>query len=437
MRTNILHIGAGELNYEIRNIVMVGERLQKMGVQVNWENIGDPVAKGEKVPEWMKDIVGEVVHEDLSYAYSPTKGVLSTREYIAAETNKLNGVQITAEDVIFFNGLGDAISKVFGFLKRTARVVVPTPSYTTHSSAEAAHAGAEPVTYLLDPNHLWYPDIEDIENHIKYNPAVAGILIINPDNPTGAVYPAEIMRAIVEICEKNDLFIICDEIYQNMTYNGTVSVPLATVIGDKVPALCMRGISKEMPWPGSRCGWIEVYNGHHDPMFEKYVQSILNAKMLEVCSTTLPQMVFPRIRKHPKYQEYLVSRVKRYERYSNIAYDILKNVKGLLVNRANGAFYMSAVFEEGLLNHKQSLSIADDSVHQIIEELVCGENVEPDKRFVYYLLAATGICVVPLSSFATELQGFRITLLEKNEKHFTRNFTIIAESIREYLDSDK
>ena len=217
MRTNIVHIGAGELTYEIRNIVNVGEKLQNLGVRVNWENIGDPVAKGEEIPSWMKEIVVNAVREDATYGYCPTKGILATREFIASQTNSMGGVQIDPGDIIFFNGLGDAISKVFGFLKRTARVIVPTPSYTTHSSAEAAHAGDRPVTYILDPNHNWYPDLEDIENHVKYNPAVAGILIINPDNPTGAVYPEEVLRAIVDIAEKNDLFIICDEVYQNMT----------------------------------------------------------------------------------------------------------------------------------------------------------------------------------------------------------------------------
>ncbi|WP_028582559.1 pyridoxal phosphate-dependent aminotransferase [Desulfogranum japonicum] len=435
MRTNIVHIGAGELNYEIRNIVQVCERLQKMGVEINWENIGDPVTKGETVPAWMKNLVSEAVQEDAAYAYSPTKGMLATRQYIAEGTNSKGGVQIDADDVIFFNGLGDAISKVFGFLKRTARVVVPTPSYTTHSSAEAAHAGAEPVTYILDPNHNWYPDLEDIENHIKYNPAVAGILIINPDNPTGAVYPAEVIRSIVEICEKNDLFIICDEIYQNMTYNGTVAAPLCTVIGEKVPALCMRGISKEMPWPGARCGWIEVYNSHKDPMFDMYVQSILNAKMLEVCSTTLPQIVLPRIKEHPLYHSYLQERIERYEKHSNIAYDILKNVKGLLVNKTNGAFYMSAVFEEGILNSQQFLPIDNKDARELVETLVSGPGVEPDKRFVYYLLASTGICVVPLSSFATELHGFRITLLEPCEEKFRKIFETISECIQRYLES--
>lgn len=435
MRTDILHIGAGELTYEIRNIVNVGTKLQDLGVRVNWENIGDPIAKGEEIPGWMKDIVSQAVRENATYGYSPTKGILKTREYLAKETNSMGGAQIDAEDIIFFNGLGDAISKVFGFLKRTARVIVPTPSYTTHSSAEAAHAGDQPITYILNPNNLWYPDLEDIENHIKFNPAVAGILVINPDNPTGAVYPAEVIRAIVEICEKNDLFIICDEVYQNITYNGTSAAPLCTVIGDKVPALCMRGTSKEMPWPGGRCGWIEVYNGHRDPMFETYVSSILNAKMLEVCSTTLPQVVLPRIKSHPQYQIYLDERIRRYERYSNIAYDILKDTKGILVNRTNGAFYMSAAFTDGLLTRKQSLPIENDEVKKTIEQLVSGPDVSLDKRFVYYLLASTGVCVVPLSSFATDLQGFRITLLERDEQEFIKIFTTISRAISNYIAS--
>ena len=107
MRTDILHVGAGELNYEIRNIVSVGEKLQKMGIQVNWENIGDPIAKGETVPDWMKEIVAEAVHDDATYGYSPTKGLLATREYVAACTNSRGGVQIDAEDVIFLESGSD------------------------------------------------------------------------------------------------------------------------------------------------------------------------------------------------------------------------------------------------------------------------------------------------------------------------------------------
>ena len=434
MRTDIVHIGAGELTYEIRNIVAVGEKLQELGMKTYWENIGDPVAKGEHIPKWMKDIVSETVQDDVTYGYSPTRGVLATRKFIAEQTNKRGKVQIGPEDIIFFNGLGDAIGKVFGFLKRTARVVVPTPSYTTHSSAEAAHAGDRPVAYKLDPHNHWYPDLDDLEKRIKYNPAVAGILIINPDNPTGAVYPVEIIKGMVQLAKKYDLFVVCDEIYINIIYNGQTTLPLSDLIED-VPAIVMRGISKEMPWPGSRCGWIEVYNGHKDPMFEKYIQSILDAKMLEVCSTTLPQVVMPRVVTHPQYQDYLAQRIQRYERLSNVAYDCLKNVDGVLINRTNGAFYMSVVFDDGVLHNRQTLPIENPEVKAHVESLVNKPGVLLDKRFVYYLLGATGVCVVPLSSFATTLQGFRSTLLETNEEQFSKIFNNIADSIKIYLSS--
>ncbi|MGV1099814.1 pyridoxal phosphate-dependent aminotransferase [Thiovibrio sp. JS02] len=434
MRTDILHIGAGELTYEIRNIVNVGEKLQKLGAKVYWENIGDPIAKGEEIPLWMKKVVSDLVMEDATYGYCPTRGILETREFLAAETNKRGGAQIGPDDIIFFNGLGDAISKVFGFLRRTARVVVPSPSYTTHSSAEAAHAGDRPVTYRLDPNNYWYPDLDDLEKRIKYNPAVAGILIINPDNPTGAVYPEQILRGMVALAKKYDLFVICDEVYQNIIYNGQKTLPLSDVIGD-VPAIAMRGISKEMPWPGSRCGWIEVYNADRDPMFAKYVVSILNAKMVEVCSTTLPQKAIPALLSHPQYLPYLRERISRYERMSNIAYEALKDLDGIQVNRTNGAFYMSVVFKDGVLNGSQTLFIDNPEVRTQVESLVGGANVAFDKRFVYYLLGATGVCVVPLSSFATELQGFRITLLERNEERFAKIFKIIANGIAQYLKS--
>ena len=434
MRTDIVHIGAGELTYEIRNIVNVGEKLQKLGIKTYWENIGDPVAKGEEIPLWMRKLVAEYAMENASYGYCPTRGILTTREFLAAEVNSRGGVQIGPDDILFFNGLGDAISKIYGMLRRNARVVVSSPSYTTHSSAEAAHAGDRPVSYRLDPRNNWFPDLDDLENRIKYNPAVAGILLINPDNPTGAVYPEDTLRGIVALARKYDLFIICDEVYHRIVYNGRKTKSLAEVIGD-VPAINMRGISKEMPWPGSRCGWIEVYNADRDPMFKKYVGSILNSKMVEVCSTTLPQMVLPAIMTHPEYNGYLAERVARYEKASNIAYDTLKEVEGLIVNRTDGAFYMSVAFEPGVLNERQTLPITNREVREHVEQLVSQPATAFDKRFVYYLLGSTGICVVPLSSFATELQGFRTTLLERDEERFRKICQTMADAIRQYIAS--
>jgi aspartate/methionine/tyrosine aminotransferase len=309
-------------------------------------------------------------------------------------------------------------------------VIGPSPAYSTHSSAEASHAGSEYISYNLDPKKLWYPDVDDLRMKVKYNPAISGILVINPDNPTGAVYPKKILQEIVAIAKEYDLFVVCDEIYINMAYNGKKAVPLAEVIGD-VCGISMKGISKELPWPGSRCGWIEVYNQKNDSVFTKYVKSILDDKMLEVCSTTLPQTVIPMIMGDKRFPAHVAQRNKRYEKRSNIAYDLLKNVPGIVVNRTNGAFYMTVMFEEGVLNDRQSLPVKDKAVRELVERIT--SSVALDKRFVYYLLAATGICVVPLTGFNCNLKGFRITLLESDEGKFERIFMTVRDKIIEYL----
>ncbi|MBE9546864.1 MAG: aminotransferase class I/II-fold pyridoxal phosphate-dependent enzyme, partial [Proteobacteria bacterium] len=221
----------------------------------------------------------------------------------------------------------------------------------------------------------------------------------------------------------------------NIVYNGKKTVHLSDIIED-VPAISMKGISKEMPWPGSRCGWMEVYNADKDEVFDQFISAILNQKMSEVCSTTLPQLAIPKLISHPKYGKYQDARTSRYERLSNIAYDIFKDVPYVVANRTNGAFYMSIVFKDSVLNNGQTLSIEQSEIRQYIEGIVGGE-IALDRRFVYYLLGSTGICVVPLTSFFTPLPGIRITLLEKDEARFEFTVKKIAEKIVEYVESSK
>ena len=434
MRIELVPPGTGELTYEIRNIVNVAEKLQKHGVKINWENIGDPIVKGEVIPVWMKEIVARAAMDNRTWGYCHTRGVLETREFICETTNSRGGVQITPDDIIFFNGLGDAIAKIYGCLRPEARVLMPSPSYTTHTLGEIGHAHSAPSLFCLKPDNNWYPDMEDLRNHVRYNPNICAIMLINPDNPTGMVYTRELLQEIVAVARENDLFIIADEVYINIVYNGESTVPISDVIGD-VPAISLKGISKEFPWPGSRCGWIEVYNGQKDERFRKYINLILTGKMNEVCSTTLPQTVIPEIVRHPEYSSYLAQRIASYERMSNITYDCLRKVPALQVNRTNGAFYMAVAFKDGLLNNRQSIPIVNPEVRELVEGLINQPGVSPDKRFVYQILASTGICTVPLSSFSTPLQGFRVTLLEKDESECRRIYSTLAEKIGEYLNS--
>ncbi|GAB2615447.1 pyridoxal phosphate-dependent aminotransferase [Belliella aquatica] len=432
MRTILLRPGAEELNYEIRGIVKKARQIEALGQTITWENIGDPIQKNNKIPTWMKEIVSELVSQDHTYGYADSKGVLETRKFLANLNNQKKGVQITADDVLFFNGLGDAIAKLYQFLIPTARIIGPSPAYSTHSSAEAAHANTAPITYKLDPDNQWLPDMEDLYNKVKYNPSIVGILIINPDNPTGMVYPKEVLEDFVRIAREFKLLLIADEIYQNITYNGILAVALSEVVGD-LPAISMKGISKEFPWPGSRCGWMEFYNRGASKEFSKYVQTLENAKMIEVCSTILPQLSIPKIMSHPDYAEYRQAENFKIGQRSKLMEELLSGIPGIKFNPTQGAFYNTIVFEEIYLSPNQFLPIENKEIKALMEYWLKEENMPMDKRFVYYLLASTGICVVPVSSFCSDLRGFRVTLLEDDEATFKDTFTRLADAIKVYL----
>ena len=433
MRQKLLSEGAKELSYEIREIVKKAELLKELGLPIYWENIGDPIQKHHQLPDWIKKIVAQLVLENDVYSYCPSKGVLETRQFLAEQTNALHGVQISANDICFFNGLGDAISKVYQFLDQTSRVIGPSPAYSTHSSAEAAHASHEPLTYKLDPENHWYPDLDDLYNKVKYNPSVVGILIINPDNPTGMVYPLETLQRIVEIAKEFKLFLIADEIYINITYNGVRAWSLAEIIDD-VPGISMKGISKELPWPGARCGWVEYYNRGRDADFDRFCGAIDNAKMIEVCSTKLPQLALPKIFADPRFKKYRDETNANIGNRSRLISKILGEVPAVAFNETNGAFYSTIIFKPGILTSTQRLKISNDKYNELVEKWV-EEDIPLDKRFVYYLLAAKGICVVPISSFSSELHGFRVTLLEEDEETLIQIFKSIRDGIEEYVRS--
>ncbi len=432
MRRKIVDDGAEQLTYEIREIVATAKQFEKLGVDITWENIGDPIQKGERLPAWIKEKIGELVADDMSYGYVATQGTPETREFLADLVNKRGGCRITADDIVFFNGLGDAVARIFGYLRREARVIGPSPAYSTHSSAEAAHSGYEHVTYELNPENRWMPDLQDLENKVKYNDSIAGILLINPDNPTGAVYPREVLEKMVDIARRYRVFIMADEIYAHIVYNGSETVHLSEVIGN-VPGIALRGISKEYPWPGGRSGWIEVFNQDKYPMFKRFIKSIINAKQLEVCSTSLPQRSIPIIMGDPRYRDHLEHRKKMFEARANEATDILSQVDEIFVNRPHGAFYLTVLFRDGVLNNKQSLHIDNPEVREYVETIV--KRVQPDKRFVYYLLGAAGICVVPLTGFCCTRQGFRVTLLETDDDKRRWTWETLREKIREYVAS--
>ncbi len=431
MRTDIVHEGAAHLEYEIRHIVEDAHRIRATGVDITWENIGDPIEMGEPVEPWIKEIVQELVNSDSSWAYCHSRGVLQSREFLAQEVNKRGGVQITANDILFVNGIADAVDKIYDLIRKDARVIMPSPSYPTHISNESKRGRYTNITFPLDPKNNWKPDLENLRNHIKYNEQIVGIALVNPDNPTGMVYTREELEEIVAIAREYGLFVICDEIYAHINFNK--SLHLSEFLGNDVPGIALRGISKEYPWPGARCGWLEILNGNLNADFAEYVKALVNSKMMEVCSTTLPQMSIPKIVGDPRYPDHLRKRSEMFKKRAEEAYNTFKDIDGLIVNRTSGAFYFCVVFEDGILNDRQTLPIENQKTRELIESMV--EGVSVDKRLVYYLIGSAGICVTPLSGFHTSLKGFRITLLRHDDEKRRDTLAKIAENVKKYLQS--
>lgn len=434
MRANLVSPSSAHLSYAIRDIVKFGDLVRQHGVEITWENIGDPIAKGERIAPWIREIIHEVVDLDDSWGYCPTEGFLEAREALAAHVNARAGARVSASDIIFFNGVADAVAKVYGFLSPHARVIGPSPAYSTHSSAESAHCALPHLTYDLDPDNGWLPDMADLRRKIEKNPSIAGILIINPNNPTGAVYPVKVLEQIVALAREFGLFLVADEIYIHMVFPGVETAHLSEVATD-VPAIVMRGISKELPWPGSRCGWVEVLNRSLDQNFSAYVDSLVAAKRLEVCSTSGPQLAVPRVFGDPRYQGHLAARAQMYAERAQEACEALRDIPGIRVHPAQGAFYMTVLFEHGALNGNNRLTIGEQRLRELVERQSKG--AAPDWRFVYQLLGSTSICVVPLTGFYTPHPGFRFTLLESDDAKRAWIFRTLAEALVEYLESDR
>jgi aspartate/methionine/tyrosine aminotransferase len=224
-----------------------------------------------------------------------------------------------------------------------------------------------------------------------------------------------------------------DEIYHNIVFDGIQTPLLADIIGD-VPGISMKSLSKEVPWPGGRCGWIEIYNSGKDAAFDRFITAIYQQKMAEVCSATFPQVALPLILEHPEFPVYLEERVKHYQLLAEIAYNEFVKSPYLIVNKAQGAFYMTVAFKNGVLNNKQTLPTKDPKIKEYVESRL-SEKSELDKRFTYYLLASAGVCVVPLTSFFAPINGFRMTLLEKDIAKFTDMVKRVRMAVDTYVES--
>lgn len=440
MRTKLVNPKTHLLRYGIREIVDVAQKLKEFDPSMTlvMENIGDPIMKSWLVPKFLKEAIINEVNKpgDAVFGYAHSRGLPETRKWVVDYAKRFSPTsELNYENVLFTNGLGASISAFYQMLPAGARILQPTPSYPTHTSFESFAANAEPVLYKLDPDNNWQPDMADLEAQINAHPDVAAILIINPNNPTGAVYSKETLEKMVDLAEKYKLFIISDEVYFRMVYNNAVFTQITDIAHNRVPLVVMRGLSKDIPWPGGRCGWMEFHNIDLDPEFKSFVDGVKQRILLEICSGTLPQKILSSLYEHPEFETWSKQYNAELEKNANYIYEVLSKTKGLKVNKIYGAFYMMPLFETGVLNDKQTLPIANEAARAYIESVVNQPGFPLDKRFCYYLLAATGICVVPSSGFFSPYPGFRLTTLDRDETRRQDTYARLSKAVEDYLAS--
>lgn len=437
---SITHPHVDRLSYQIREIVEVAKHIQSLNPELDmtWENIGDPIVKGWRVPSFLKSLLKEEIEKetDAVFGYAHSRGLPEVRQWVADQAKALApSATLDPEYVLFTSGLGSAIASLYQMLPHDARLLLPSPTYPTHASFESFHAGSDSVFYTLDPQNNWQPDIASIESQIDAHPDIRALLIINPNNPTGAVYSNETLEQIVAIAEKHQLMIISDEVYFRMVYGGEVHTQVTAIAAGRVPLVVMRGLSKDIPWPGGRCGWLEFHNVDVDSEFKSYADAVKQRILMEVCATRMPQQILPALYDHPDFSAWIDEYNAGLEANATAIATILGTSEYLQVNETKGAFYMMPLFKEGALKPGQTLPIENEQVRAFVEEKVSDPNMPLDQRFVYYLLAATGICVVPATGFYSPDYGFRLTTLERDPAKRDATYKRVVDAIDEYIAS--
>jgi len=271
------HILSG-VRYEIRGeLAHRAMQLERQGYEIISLNIGNPGLFGYRTPETMRLAMIENLGQ--SEAYCHQKGIFPAREAVVMQQQNRGVMDVTSDDVFMGNGVSECIDFVLRALLNSGdELLVPSPDYPLWSAAVALNHGT-PVYYNCRPENEFMPDPEEIRGLITER--TRGIVLINPNNPTGAVYPRELLQEIVRLAEQHQMVVFADEIYDQMLYDGAEHVPLATLVHDTLCAT-FNGLSKIYRACGYRVGWV-TFSGDRENARE-YMHAVELLASLRLCA---------------------------------------------------------------------------------------------------------------------------------------------------------
>lgn len=360
-------------------------KMQEEGIPVLKLNTGNPAAFGFGLPESIKNALTGHLEEGVGYC--DFQGMKKSREAICEYERKKGIKGITPEDVFIGNGVSEVVSFALPpLLNDNDEVLVPAPSYSLWGNSVYL-AGGKPVFYLCDEQSEWYPDMADIRS--KITPKTKALVVINPNNPTGALYPEEVLRQLAQIAREFHLILFVDEIYDRLVMDDLTHISLASLAED-IPVVTMNGLSKSHCLCGYRCGWMVISGPRH--LTEEYKKGVVKLTSMRLCANTLGQMVIPAALEDMETPAAMVRLGGRIYEQRKATIEELKKIDGLSFVKNSGAFYIFPKLDI------RKFQITDD------------------KKFARDLLYATNILLVPGSGFDWNAPDhFRIVMLPDKE----------------------
>lgn len=320
--------------YDIRGPVLARAReMEDEGHRIIKLNIGNPAPFGFEAPE---EIVRDVIRNlpDAS-GYSDSKGLFAARKAIMHETQAKKIAAVQIEDIIIGNGVSELIVMAMNSLLNNGdQILVPAPDYPLWTAAVSLSGGV-PRHYLCDEESGWLPDLKDMESKITAD--TRGIVVINPNNPTGALYPRETLEAIIELARRHDLIVFADEIYDKVLYDGNQHVSIAS-LADDVLFVTFNGLSKNYRSCGYRAGWL-VVSGEKKHAAD-YIEGLGMLASMRLCANVPGQFAIQTALGGYQSIRDLVAPAGRLCRQRDLAWGLLTQIPGVTCSKPKAAMYL-------------------------------------------------------------------------------------------------
>lgn len=368
--------------YDVRGpVVDEANRMIENGMEVLRLNIGNPATFGFSAPEEViLDMMSSIRD---SQGYSDSKGIFSARKAIMQYCQLKGITNVGMNDIYTGNGVSELINLCMSALLDDGdEILIPAPDYPLWT-ATANLAGGKPVHYICDEQANWYPDIEDMRK--KITDKTKAIVIINPNNPTGALYPKEILEQIVQIAREHELIIFSDEIYDRLVFDGKEHISIASLAPDLF-CVTFSGLSKSHMIAGFRVGWM-VLSGDKSKV-KGYIEGINMLSSMRLCSNVPAQAIIQTcLGGYQSVKDYIKPGGRVYEQREYI-YKALKDIPGISVVKPQAAFYIFPKIDTKKFNITDDEQFVLDFLKEKRVLLVRGRGfnwMEPDHFRIVYL----------------------------------------------------